>query len=56
MIVGYLPTFATRSLALPGFQAFAPSVIALTACLLAVVSLPAVLSLTETAGRPLRST
>ncbi|MDQ4117079.1 MAG: MFS transporter, partial [Actinomycetota bacterium] len=37
MIVGYLPTFATRSLALTGFQAFAPSVIALTACLLAEV-------------------
>lgn len=47
MIVGYLPTFATRSLELTGFQAFAPSVIALTACLLAEVA---------GAGRPLRST
>lgn len=37
MIVGYLPSFATKSLALSGFQAFAPSVIALVACLLAEI-------------------
>lgn len=37
MIVGYLPSFATRSLELSGLQAFAPSVIALAACLVAEV-------------------
>ena len=37
MIVGYLPSFATRSLELTGLQAFAPSVIALAACLVAEV-------------------
>ncbi|MHC1557573.1 MFS transporter [Actinomycetospora sp. C-140] len=37
MIVGYLPSFATKSLALTGVQAFAPSVIALAACLVAEV-------------------
>ncbi|GAA4938321.1 MHS family proline/betaine transporter-like MFS transporter [Actinomycetospora succinea] len=37
MIVGYLPSFATRSLQLSGLQAFAPSVIALAACLVAEV-------------------
>jgi len=37
MIVGYLPSFASKSLKLTGFQAFAPSVIALAACLLAEV-------------------
>lgn len=37
MIVGYLPSFASKSLALTGYQAFAPSVIALAACLLAEV-------------------
>ncbi|MBW0115059.1 MFS transporter [Pseudonocardia abyssalis] len=37
MIVGYLPSFATKSLALTGVQAFAPSVIALVACLVAQV-------------------
>lgn len=37
MIVGYLPSFASKSLALTGYQAFAPSVIALAACLVAEV-------------------
>lgn len=37
MIVGYLASFASKSLQLTGFQAFAPSVIALAACLLAEV-------------------
>lgn len=37
MIVGYLPSFATKSLALSGVQAFAPSLIALAACLLAEI-------------------
>ncbi len=37
MIVGYLPSFASKSLQLTGFQAFAPSVIALAACLVAEV-------------------
>jgi MFS transporter, MHS family, proline/betaine transporter len=37
MIVGYLPSFASRSLELTGFQAFAPSLIALSACLVAEV-------------------
>ncbi|MCW0214415.1 MAG: MFS transporter [Pseudonocardia sp.] len=37
MIVGYLPSFATKSLALTGFQAFAPSVIALAVCLVAEI-------------------
>ncbi|MCD2187905.1 MFS transporter [Actinomycetospora soli] len=37
MIVGYLPSFATKSLALTGVQAFAPSLIALAACLVAEV-------------------
>ncbi|MCE3549885.1 MFS transporter [Pseudonocardia sp. RS11V-5] len=38
MIVGYLPTFATKSLKLTGYEAFAPSLIALAACLLAEVA------------------
>ncbi|NWJ72619.1 MFS transporter [Pseudonocardia sp. ICBG1122] len=38
MIVGYLPSFASRSLGLQGWQAFAPSIIALTACLVAQVA------------------
>jgi MHS family proline/betaine transporter-like MFS transporter len=37
MIVGYLPTFATKSLKLTRYEAFAPSLIALAACLLAEV-------------------
>ena len=37
MIVGYLPSFATRSLELSGLQAFAPSLIALAACLLSEI-------------------
>lgn len=37
MIVGYLPSFASKSLKLTGLQAFAPSVIALAACLVAEV-------------------
>ncbi|GAA4680727.1 MFS transporter [Pseudonocardia yuanmonensis] len=37
MIVGYLPSFASKSLQLTGYQAFAPSLIALTACLVAEV-------------------
>lgn len=37
MIVGYLPSFATKSLKLSGGQAFAPSLVALAACLLAEV-------------------
>ena len=37
MIVGYLPTFATKRLQLTGYEAFAPSIIALAACLLAEV-------------------
>lgn len=38
MIVGYLPSFATSSLGLSGWQAFAPSVIALTACVVAQIA------------------
>lgn len=37
MIVGYLPSFTSKSLKLTGLQAFAPSVIALAACLVAEV-------------------